>query len=69
MVPGQTPRNAVLLARGENGAGGGADMIYIDHATGGSVFSVGSINFGGSLLGDATLTKILRNVLDTFQRP
>jgi hypothetical protein len=66
VVSGVTPANRVLLAKGTNANSGGADMLYYDHAGGGGVFSVGSINFGGSLIVDANLTKIVRNVLTHF---
>lgn len=61
-----TPSNSVLLAQGTNTTGKRADMIYYDHPGGGGVFSVGSITFGGSLLIDNDLTKVVNNVLDRF---
>jgi putative cell wall-binding protein len=61
-----TPKNYVLLARGTNTIGKGADMIYYDHPGGGGVFSTGSITFGGSLAVDSQLTKIVNNVLQRF---
>ncbi|MBY6037091.1 cell wall-binding repeat-containing protein [Fictibacillus nanhaiensis] len=61
-----TPKNYVLLARGTNTIGKGADMIYYDHPGGGGVFSTGSITFGGSLVVDTQLTKIVNNVLKKF---
>ncbi|MDR7073181.1 N,N-dimethylformamidase beta subunit family domain-containing protein [Fictibacillus barbaricus] len=61
-----TPKNYVLLARGINLIGKGADMIYYDHSGGGGVFSTGSITFGGSLAVDAQLSKIVSNVLKRF---
>jgi N,N-dimethylformamidase len=42
----------------------GADMTYYETGSGGFVFSIGSICFGGSLAVDAKLQKILGNVLD-----
>jgi hypothetical protein len=61
-----TPANAVLLARGTNPDGGGAEMVYYDHPAGGGVFAAGSITFGGSLAVDERLSRIVRNVLDRF---
>jgi hypothetical protein len=40
-----------------------AEMTYYDTQAGGFVFSVGSMTFGGSLVEDATLQKIVNNVL------
>jgi hypothetical protein len=46
--------------------GGGACMIYFDHPGGGGVFSTGSLSFGGSLVVDPVLTKMMKNVLTRF---
>ena len=59
---GAPPANLVVLARGTN-PGFGADMTSYDTAGGGVVFSVGSISFVGSMIGDANLQQIVRNVL------
>jgi hypothetical protein len=64
---GAPPPETVLLARGTNvGAQGtyGADMTTYTTDAGGLVFSVGSLSFGGSLIVDAALQAIVRNVLD-----
>jgi hypothetical protein len=64
---GSSPANTILLARGTNvGPDGafGADMVTYRTDAGGQVFSVGSISFGGSLVIDANLQTIVRNVLD-----
>jgi hypothetical protein len=54
----------VVLAQGQPDASGpGADMTYYDHPGGGCMFSVGSISFGGSLVGDPVLSGIMRNLL------
>ena len=45
---------------------GGAHITYYDHPGGGGVFAVGSIAFGGSLVGDPALQRVVRNVLDRF---
>lgn len=59
---GSPPANLVVLARGTN-PGFGADMTCYDTAAGGRVFSVGSISFVGSMIGDPNLQQIVRNVL------
>jgi hypothetical protein len=67
---GSPPANIELLARGTNSGGYGADMTWYATPSGGGVFSAGSLSFGGSLVVDATLQRIVRNVLDEFvQRP
>ncbi|MBA4496029.1 N,N-dimethylformamidase beta subunit family domain-containing protein [Paenactinomyces guangxiensis] len=63
-----TPKNAVLLAKGTNPDKGGAEMVYYDHHGGGGVFSVGSISFGGSLVIDERLSRIVKNVLNHFTK-
>jgi hypothetical protein len=50
-----TPYSDVSLA---------AHMVYYDHPGGGFVFSVGSMSFGGSLVVDPKIQKIVRNALD-----
>ena len=59
---GTPPANLTVIARGTN-PGFGADMTFYDHPGGGGVFSVGSISFGGSMIGDPALRQIVRNVL------
>jgi hypothetical protein len=61
-----SPRNTILLARGCNPGGGGADMVYLEHPGGGRVFSAGSVSFVGAVLHDERLARILSNVLDRF---
>lgn len=61
-----TPGNTLLLAKGTNPDNGGAEMTYFDHPGGGGVFSAGSITFGGSLVVDEKLSRILNNVLSRF---
>lgn len=63
-----TPKNYVLLAKGTNTEGAGADMIYYDHKGGGGVFAAGSITFGGSLAIDPDLTKMVNNVIKRFNQ-
>lgn len=61
-----SPENTVLLAKGLNPDDGGAEMVYYDHPGGGGVFSTGSVTFGGSLVVDQSLSKIMQNVLERF---
>jgi hypothetical protein len=75
---GFPPSNLQVLARGcnnrwknNNGVLEGphaADMTYYDTQAGGFVFSVGSMTFGGSLVEDAILQKIVNNVLQDCLR-
>ena len=58
------PDGLVVLARGEPDAEGpGAEMVFYEHSGGGIVFSVGSLTFGGSLVVDSTIQKLMRNVM------
>jgi N,N-dimethylformamidase len=61
-----SPNNLILLAKGTNEDGGGADMVYYDHPGGGGVFSTGSITFGGSLVIDSDLKIMVNNLLNKF---
>jgi hypothetical protein len=63
---GSPPANIELLARGTNAGGYGADMTYYQTPAGGGVFAAGSISFGGSLVIDPALQRIVRNVLDEY---
>ncbi len=60
---GPPPGNLVVLAESLN-VDYASQMTAWDTPSGGFVFSVGSLCFGGSLVTDQTLTRILRNVLD-----
>jgi N,N-dimethylformamidase len=60
------PPGTVLLARGENPDGGGADMVLIEHASGGRVFSVSSISYPCCLLVDEQVSTVTKNVLTRF---
>ena len=61
-----SPANAQLLAQGLNANQGGADMIYYPTASGGEVFSVGSITWTSSVLVDDAVSQITANVLRRF---
>jgi hypothetical protein len=58
---GPVPDKLVVLARAEGVPGG--EMTFYEHPGGGSVFAVGSIAFGGSLVVDPAIHQIVRNVL------
>lgn len=61
-----TPPSAVLLAKGCNVDDGGAEVILFPTASGGEVFSVGSITWTTSILVDDGVAAVTRNVLDKF---
>lgn len=61
-----SPKGIRLLARGENPDDGGAEMTLFDTTSGGSVFSVGSINYVSSLPVDDFVSRITANVLRRF---
>jgi hypothetical protein len=64
--PSSLPSGLIVLARARaDDAGRGAEMVYYNHPGGGFVFSVGSVTFGGSLVVDARIQQIMRNVLQT----
>lgn len=62
-----SPSGLHILARGLNPDDGGAEMVQYDTPTGGSVFSVGSINYVLSLPVDDVISRITANVLKRFQ--
>lgn len=61
-----TPDSAVLLARGLNPDGGGAELVWYRTETGGEVFAAGSIAWIASLLVDEAVSRITRNALERF---
>lgn len=61
-----SPANAQLLAQGLNANQGGADMIYYPTASGGEVFSAGSITWPACVLVDDAISRITANVLRRF---
>ncbi|MBM3460312.1 MAG: hypothetical protein FJX77_17470 [Armatimonadetes bacterium] len=61
-----SPPGTVLLATGLNPDGGGAEMVLHETASGGSVFSVGSITWPACVLVDEHVSRITRNVLSRF---
>ena len=61
-----SPPGARLLAKGMNPNDGGAEMVILEPAGRGAVFSVGSINWVSSLLVDEAVSQITRNALERF---
>jgi hypothetical protein len=61
-----SPANAILLAKGLNPDEGGAEMVYYETASGGAVFSVGSITYPASLLVDPQISRVTANVISRF---
>jgi hypothetical protein len=61
-----SPANTVLLAKGTNPEGGGAEIVLHEPNGGGAVFSVGSITWVSALFPDAAVSMITRNVIERF---
>ncbi len=64
-----SPPGTHLLARGTNPTGGGAEIAYFATASGGKVFSVGSVAYISSLLVDPVVDGLTANVVRRFLRP
>ena len=60
------PTNVVRLAKGTNVDDGGAELVYYETASGGAVFSAGSIAWPSAILIDDRVSRITANVLDRF---
>jgi hypothetical protein len=65
-VSGSSPANVERLARGINPDQGGAEIVHYSTASGGAVFSVGSIAWPSAVLVDESVSQITRNVLERF---
>ena len=65
-VSPSSPKNVKVIAKGLNPDDGGAEMVIFDTHSGGSVFSVGSINYVASLPVDEFVSRISANVLRRF---
>jgi N,N-dimethylformamidase len=61
-----SPPNIMRLAKGTNPDDGGAEMTYYETASGGAVFSAGSIAWTSSILIDDAVSQITANVLRRF---
>lgn len=58
-----SPNGIEVVARGLNGNEGGAEIVYYETASGGSVFSVGSISWPAAVMIDPTCSRITKNAL------
>jgi N,N-dimethylformamidase len=58
-----SPKNTVRLAKGTNIDDGGAELVYYETASGGAVFSAGSIAWPSAILIDDAVSRITANVL------
>jgi hypothetical protein len=61
-----SPPGTRLLAKGTNPNEGGGEMVIVEPAGRGMVFSAGSINWVSSVLVDEAVSQITRNVLLKF---
>ena len=61
-----SPTSTRLLAKGTNPNDGGAEMVIVEPAGRGAVFSAGSINWVSSVLVDDVVSQVTRNVLMKF---
>ena len=61
-----SPAGTKLLAKGLNPDDGGAEVVARETASGGAVFSVGSIIWPASLMVDEGVSQITRNVITRF---
>ena len=62
----QSPANTRRLAKGLNLDEGGAEIVEHTTASGGAVFSVGSICWPASILVDEAVSKITANALRRY---
>ena len=65
-VSASSPHGVRALAKGMNPNEGGAEIVAFETASGGQVFSVGSICWPACVLVDETVSKITANVLQRF---
>lgn len=68
-VSASSPAGIRVLAKGTNPDEGGAEMVQFDAASGGAVFSAGSITYPACLLVDDPLSRVTANVLRRFLIP
>jgi len=67
-VSASTPERARKFAKGLNVDHGGADLLTYETASGGAVFSAGSITWPSAVLVDDAVSRITANVLNRFLR-
>jgi hypothetical protein len=65
-VSAHSPGNVELLAKGTNIDDGGAELVCYSTASGGAVFSAGSIAWPSAILVDECVSRITANVLIRF---
>ena len=65
-VSPSSPVNVIRLAKGTNVDHGGAELVYYETASGGAVFSAGSIAWPSAILIDECVSRITANVLNKF---
>jgi hypothetical protein len=58
-----SPKNIVLLAKGQNPDNGGAHLTFFQTPSGGAVFSAGSITYPAALLCDPIISRITANAI------
>ncbi|MGH9631248.1 MAG: N,N-dimethylformamidase beta subunit family domain-containing protein, partial [Bryobacteraceae bacterium] len=63
-----SPAATVVLAKGQNPEGSGAEMACYELASGGAVFAAGSITYVSALLTDEAVSRITANVVRRFMR-
>jgi hypothetical protein len=61
-----SPAGTRLLAKGTNPNEGGAEIVIVEPAGRGAIFSVGSINWVSSVLVDEAVSQVTRNVMVKF---
>jgi N,N-dimethylformamidase len=61
-----SPPGTVAIARGLNPDNGGAEIVTFETASGGAVFSAGSITWPSSILVSEPVSRITANVLNRF---
>lgn len=62
----QSPEGLVVLAKGTNPDGGGGEIVTYTTASGGAVFSVGSITWTSAITIDDIVARITANVFERF---
>lgn len=65
-VSESSPPGLQRIAKGTNVDQGGAEIVTYETASGGAVFSVGSINYCASLPVDPTISQLTKNVFKRF---
>ncbi len=61
-----SPANTEIVARGLNPDQGGPEIVHYQTASGGPVYSAGSITYPASILVDEVVSKITANVIKRF---